>query len=556
MDSGGIRVDPIVTGGGGRVSNGKKGSVGSQNIETQARGIQALDISPERVEAIRSALKSAPIDILQKALRDADVQITQYTMDIVKSLVNGSLPLTEHNIVDLLLQSNVFKGAQPDILALMMRLEIPATPENIEQFENLINKGEKLAQNIESLIARLPAEIFRNAGSLQELSFALNEIVKMLKGRPELQQNIRQAQGQPAQANNSQPVQANNNQAQQVQASAGDGQAAVQQGQGAQPVLTRVELNSVLNLLRSLGAPNQVLTRVININRQNAEAAQQPSSQPAQANSQADAQAVRADNAESVLEIISRFVQGTAARVPQDSEFARTFLENIKDMLEGAAVQKLIRAEMQEKWLLTPGELTGGAAEISKYYNELNSNVHRFAQLLQILNNNAPADAAGGAQNMQELYMQARGVQDNLTLMNEISKSMPFLQIPLRLSNGGVKNSDIFIFNNKKKSNVRTVQSVNAMVKLELENLGGIDVHINITGRNARARFFTGSEDSVQAITEHLPELNQAIHALGFNFTSAAAPVEAEEEFDILDDFINREVAKTEIRKYILNMKI
>jgi hypothetical protein len=130
---------------------------------------------------IRAALKNAPVDILEKALRDADIQITQQTLDIVKSLVNGSLPLTEQNIADLLVQSYIFKGAQPDILALMMRLEIPATPENVEQFENLINRGDKLSEALESLINKLPAEIFKGAQNLSELSFVLNEIAKMIK---------------------------------------------------------------------------------------------------------------------------------------------------------------------------------------------------------------------------------------------------------------------------------------------------------------------------------------------------------------------------------------
>ena len=177
MDSGGIRIEPIGPNNGAassRITGRRQGNVATQTLGTQTQSIGGIEITPENTEAIRAALKNAPIDILQKALRDADVQITQYTMDIVKSLINGSLPLTEENIIDLLLQSHVFQNAQPDVLALMMRLEIPATPENIEQFENLINNGGKLTENLENLINRLPAEIFRGANTLQQLSFALD----------------------------------------------------------------------------------------------------------------------------------------------------------------------------------------------------------------------------------------------------------------------------------------------------------------------------------------------------------------------------------------------
>jgi flagellar hook-length control protein FliK len=152
--------------------------------------------------------------------------------------------------------------------------------------------------------------------------------------------------------------------------------------------------------------------------------------------------------------------------------------------------------------------------------------------------------------------MQAQNVRDNLTLMSEISKTMPFLQLPIKFSNDKIINSDLYIFNNKKRKSSSPVKSVNAMIKLELENLGGVDIYINIAGKNARARFFSDKNEAVEEITKNLPELNEAVYNLGFNFTSAAESAEKESEFDILDDFINREVPKTEIRKYILRKKI
>ena len=390
----------------------------------------------------------------------------------------------------------------------------------------------------------------------------LNEIVKMVANQQE----------QPEMPQVQQNYQDNNQQRQALQNNNANREMPAQNSnQGAQPVLTRQELNSLLNLLRSLGASNQILNRVININRQNAETARNQinqqsaqvinnlnqvnqNDQPVQ-NNQAAPQ-IRVNNSENMLEIINRFVQDTAARAPQDSEYSRSFLANIKNMLESPAIQKLIKAEIQEKWVLTPRDLTGGSPELSKYYNELNNNLHKFAQLLQILNPESANNPAINAQDNNNLYMQAKNVQDNLTLMNEVSKTMPFLQIPLRFSNNKIINSDLYIFNNKKRKSSSPVKSVNALIKLELENLGGVDVYINIAGKNARARFFTDKEEAVQEITKNLPELDEMIHALGFNFTSAASPANKEREFDILDDFINREVPKTEIKKYILNKKI
>jgi hypothetical protein len=334
----------------------------------------------------------------------------------------------------------------------------------------------------------------------------------------------------------------------------------------------------VLERVIHLGAPNSVLNGLININRQNAEIARGQENQNNQTaqntpqNIQNQAAQGRTNMPENMLELLNRFVQNTAARVaqrPQDTELARSFFNNIKTMLESSPVQKLIKAEIQEKWVLTPQDLAGGPKELSGFYNRLNNSLHKFSQLLQLfnrssaenINNNANANnldmnARADNANNNNLYMQTQNVRDNLSIMNEISKTMPFLQIPLKFSNNKIINSDLYIFNNKKRRSASPVKSVNAMIKLELENLGGVDVYVNITGKNARARFVSDKGEAVEEITKNLPELNEMIYKLGFNFTSAAASAEKDSEFDILDDFINRETPKTEIRKYILNKKI
>ena len=569
----GLRLEPVVPGSGAssaRIKSGRGTNVAAGNIGAQTQAVGGIQITPENTEAIREALKNAPIDILQKALRDADVQITERTLDIVKSLINGSLPLTEQNIVDLLLQSHVFKDAPPDILALMMRLEIPATAENVEQFENLINKGAQLSEQLENLINKLPAEIFKGAKNLAELSFVFNEIAKILAGEPEQQQN--NAQRRPSQnpaggARNTtagpegQQVQQNNAQRQPSQNPAGgarnttagsEGQQVQQNAQppqnnkGAGPVLTRYELNNLLNLLKGLGAPNQVLNKIINANRHNAEIS---------GNKITDNQASRPGigaEPENALEVINKFVQDTAAKLSQrpqahGSELGRSFFESMKNMLESAAVKKFIHAGLQEKWVLTSQDLNGGSTELSRYYNGINNNLHKFEQLLNILNSGADSES---------LQAQAKNVRDNLSLMNEISKTMPFLQIPLRFSNDRIINSDIYIFNNRKKINRSPVKNIHALIKLELESLGGVNIYLNMAGKNVRARFLPDKSEAVPEITKNLPELDKEIHSLGFNFKSAAVPPEKEQGFDILDDFINREIPRTEIRKYILRKRI
>jgi len=139
--------------------------------------------------------------------------------------------------------------------------------------------------------------------------------------------------------------------------------------------------------------------------------------------------------------------------------------------------------------------------------------------------------------------------------MNEISKTMPFMQIPVRIADKTL-NSDLYIFKNKKKNKngANSSGSINALLRLDLENAGSLDVYINLSGKNVQSRFYSHNEKSLSEITKHLPELDEVISKLGFNFKGTASS--GEKGFDFVGDFINRGVPKTEVRKYILNLKI
>jgi hypothetical protein len=588
-----------------------------QSGRASADGVNTQNADPSsylnRLNEIRAnSVKTINTDIIHKALRDADITINQETLDIVKSLVDGSLPLTEKNIVDLLEYSRIFKGASLDTLALMIRLEIPITAENIEQFEKLTNANEKLSDKISELINKLPGEILQNSRNLSALTETLSRLLDIISNKdPGARQPVLR----------------------------GNADASPPQPQG-EAILTRAELNGLLNMLREIKAPDSVLNQVINANRQPVENLQdinntsnnninsQENSQgqtPAnlqsqsqnqtqnqtqntgaetqpqiQAQAQTQAYQTRSD---AVLDIIKNFIleqspgslfagaasadspeagANTAAPNNTDNNIANTantantseevlLFDKLKDLINSGAFQKLLKESIESRWLIDPKNFN--PEKIEDFYNKLNQNLNRienqFARL--ILNNQAaqedpqaaarsaqqnPAQAAGSAGNLPEAYLDAKNIRDNLSLMNEISRTMPFMQIPVKLSNQTL-NSDLYIFTNKKKKNrngANAAGSINALLRLDLPNAGTLDVYLNLSGKNVQSRFYSQNLKSLDEIAKHLPELDEAISQMGFSFRGVASS--GEKGFDFVGDFINRGVPKTEVRKYILNLKI
>jgi len=504
-----------------------------------AAGAQAAEVSyAEKLNEIREGfVKTINTDIIHKALRAADIEITQATLDIVNSLVNGSLPLTEKNIVDLLEYSRIFVNAPTDLLALMMRLEIPISAENIEQFEKLVGANEKLSDKITELINKLPQELTQNSRNLIELANNLSKLldIVLLADAPEPQQQ--QIERGIAEANPQPP----------------------------EPLLNRAELNGLLTMLRQLDAPESVISRIIDAN-----------SAPQSAEAEGPAYQTRAD---AVLDIIRSFITEQSERFPlaenrpaaAQSEDAAVF-DKVKELTNSGAFQKLLKESIESRWLIDPK--TFNSEKIEDFYNKLNESLsrieNRFARQPQpqtqteqpeqntrgerpgLQRGHTPA-ASGG--NTHEVHSGAKSIRENLSLMNEISKTTPFMQIPIKLANQ-TANSDLYIFTNKKKhkNGKNPAGGINALLRLELDNLGSLDVYLNLTGKNVQSRFYSRNIKSVGEIAAHMPELEEIITEMGFIFKGVASS--GEKGFDFVGDFINRGVPKAEVRKYILNLKI
>lgn len=516
-------------------------------------------------------VKTIQTDIIQKALKEAEVEINSATMDIVRSLVNGSLPLTGKNIIDLLEYSHIFQNTSSDVLALMMRLEIPITAENTEQFENLIGESEKLSDKINGLILKFPAEMIQNGQSPAEFAKILSEFTDIIQNQNGAGQKI--------------PV--------------------------FQP-LTTSELESLLNILKELKAPESIIVKIRQINQngqpgrinmtneQNNE--QNKNNETVQTRIQKNISSFEdprimgqiKSGSDDILNIIKDFIKDlTGAGSPIKKEESQNtpqralFLQQneaavfgkIKELINGNAFLKLIKESFEAKWLITPEKLS--PENMENYYNKLNENLNRLENLLgrQLRDDqNYPEKQQNpNTKNIQEtvaqkysrntqqtantqnsipkLYHEVQNIRESLNIMNEISKTMPFMQLPVKLSNQTL-NGDLYIFSNKKKNknSKNPAGSINALLRLDLENAGGLDVYINLSGKNVNSRFYSQNERSIREIARLLPELEKSAAKIGFNFKGTVSS--GEKGFDFIGDFINRGVPKTEIRKYILNLKI
>ena len=508
-------------------------------------------------------IKMLPKDILLKALKEARIEQSDENIEIVKALVKENLPLSPKNISTLAAHSALFKDASLETLATMMRHNIPMTKENVEQFENLIKTGESLADKVNNLIEQLPAEIINNSKNLSELSLVFSKFSALLKsadvrnGKPSGQTDI---------ASLNKLMEAVIKKSADLDSSGGYGRTREIQAQPVnlnKPLLSNAELRELIDALRAIKAPISLLSRVVNIN---AETMRNPQlTQQAMSGGKSPVQTA----AEDIVSIIDRFVQeintrtqAETVRRPLNSNENETanvrnrgqrftvedvggrkeLFENIKNLLLNKSFGKVIESSIAERLLLKPQNMN--ITEAETVLTKLNDNLEQFTQQFR-------------ETNLDNVRADVKDIQDAARLMNDLNKSISFLQIPLKLSEQ-IVNSELYVLTKIKKEGQGTGSNnnnnLNVLLKLELDNLGTLDIYINMNGKMIRSKFFSTKDDTLEIVKEYLPELNSSISTLGFSFRSSVT--KTERGFDFVEDFLNRELPRTEFRRQALHLNI
>ena len=93
-------------------------------------------------------------------------------------------------------------------------------------------------------------------------------------------------------------------------------------------------------------------------------------------------------------------------------------------------------------------------------------------------------------------YQKHGGYKSNTDFMNDLNKNMTFFQMPLKFSEGE-GNGELYVFTNK-KALTHNSEDVSAMLHLDMEHLGPIDVYVKLNKKNVSTNFILESEETAQ----------------------------------------------------------
>lgn len=193
-------------------------------------------------------------------------------------------------------------------------------------------------------------------------------------------------------------------------------------------------------------------------------------------------------------------VAGAADKSMIDAETMKAFF-----MSDG--MKELLEAAVKEKFTLNPEKMQY-PQEVSDLYKGIYEKMERLMQQMS-----GHTGSSG-----QHLSESAKGMQERIDFLQNLSNLFPYAQIPVRME-GRDGNADLFVYMNKKRMQEKK-EDVSALLHLDMEYLGPTDVHVSLRGTMVHTKFYVEDEESAKIIDAHMTQLEQAIAENGYSLTN------------------------------------
>lgn len=455
-----------------------------------------------------------------RALAAASMPETAGNIEMVARMMEEGMPIDRESILNMSRQIMEFPGQNPTSIIQLTKLGLPVTAENIEQFEQYNNMNHQLLHSAHAVSEELPQvfqELIREGQGEKALAFyesvlsAFTEetgeegaVISLRPGMaPTLEEGAAQLPPtvQEAEIQGNPQAEAAGNAQNAQNAEAGAAQKAMQmplpeqavseeqaalvkngsENAQAQPsVLTDRQWEGLSDMLRSLGVEEETTEQIKNGNLPPKE----------------------------VLNLVKNLLP-KAMR-------GEISAKDVQQLLGAKEFQTLLKEEIGRQWTIEPKEVAD-KKQVEQLYERIREQTARLTQALEMAGK-TDAPAARSVQNLQS----------NVDFMNQLNHLYTYVQLPLKML-GNEAHGDLYVYTNKKNLAAKDGQ-VSALLHLDMEHLGPLDVYVTMKEKQVATNFTVADEDVLSLIEEHIDILNQRLTNRGYSLKTKMSVKEAEEE--------------------------
>ena len=179
-----------------------------------------------------------------------------------------------------------------------------------------------------------------------------------------------------------------------------------------------------------------------------------------------------------------------------------------------------IKNLLSEKWTIKP-ESFSDKEEVKEFYQKIKS---QSGQLQELFSTAGKADTQAG-QAVQQM-------NQNLDFMQNLNQMFPYLQIPLKASMENA-HGELYVYQ-KKKGKVSEDGSTSALLHLEMEHLGNMDIYVKMKDYNVSTQFTLANESVLDFLADHIHVLDERLAKKGYHMQTEMKYKEEEKNENVM----------------------
>ena len=426
-----------------------------QNITFQVKNNgQTLNLSP-------LFTNMATEGTVLKALDMASLPVNENTVAMTKQLMDAGLPIDKNTLQQIWHESNAFPDAEILDLVNLHRVDLPVTEENITQMASYRNLTHQLTAGIaetgESLTNMLQGLV--ESGDIEQAATIYSEVLELLA----------------------------------FEDAAGETVTGQQQTEGPLPepgvdVTVTSEEAEQMPVQPSATAPEAVPGQKTIIEEPTETASGNGQTIKENPGAEKTQEAPQLQNLQKLLK------QGLETK---DIPLLRSILHNSK-------VAELPAKLLADRWSIKPEDVES-PEKVEELYQKLGKQLKGLSNLLE-----------ENGQRGSSAYQNVTNLSQNVDFLQQINQTYAYIQLPLHLRQGEHKTGELFVYTNKKNL-ARKDGQVSALLHLDMEHLGPLDVYVTLKDTKVSTKFYVQNDAILDYLEANMDVLTERLQKRGYD---------------------------------------
>lgn len=449
------------------------------SFEVKSNGGNLLSLIPLYANVANEAT-------IMKALSAAGLEPTAENIQMVGDMMEEGMSIDKDTIGYVARQLIDFPDANPSSIIQMLRLGIPLSLENIEQFEMYQNYEHQMVESAGQIMEELPSvyDSLIAEGRDADAAFFYDQILQALLGEGGEQAVSGEEMLQAGADGDAGRIPG------EVIAETADGRVVASLGsaeEGKQGIeQTAAVPEDAEQTLKENPLPARLLYEL-------GERMEQLGTDPETA-----AQIKNGFlSSKDVLEQISRLLSERG--LSEKGEMT----DGLKDLLGSKGFKELLKTEMTNQWLLEPKEVAD-KEKVEELYARIREQTAKMNEAFETVDKGGTS-AARSVQNLQ----------NNIDFMNQMNHLFTYIQLPLKMA-GNQAHGDLYVYTNK-KSLAKKDGNITALLHLDMEHLGPMDVYVSMQQTKVTTNFTLRDDEALDLIAEHIHILDKRLEERGYS---------------------------------------